>query len=206
MHPHRLKHDAVVLVHGLAANRLIMAPLARALTRGLGKILNWGYSSLWSPIERHGRSLAAQLRQLDESHGGRIHLVTHSMGGIIARIALAEYRPHRLGRLVMVAPPNRGSHVAARLAPWLGRICPPLVQLTDCKDSFVCCLPPPEVPELGVIAAATDYLVHESSTRLGCETDYIVLPGLHSSLLFQPETAEQVQHFLEHGRFRRSAA
>jgi triacylglycerol lipase len=206
MHANRLEHDAVILVHGLAANRLIMAPLARALAAGLGKILNWGYSSLWSPLEQHGRNLAAQLRQLDQSHGGRIHLVTHSMGGIIARLALAEYRPERLGRLVMVAPPNRGSHVAARLAPWLGRICPPLVQLADCEGSFVCKLPPPEVPELGVIAAATDYLVRESSTRLGCETDYIVLPGLHSSLLFQPETAEQVRHFLEHGQFRHKAA
>ena len=205
MQGHQLQHDVVILVHGLAANRVIMAPMARALRAGLGKILNWGYSSLWSPIERHGRSLATILRQLDEAHPGRIHLVTHSMGGIIARVALREFRPQRLGRMVMVTPPNRGSRVASRLAPWLGRICPPLVQLAACEDSFVCRLPLPEVPELGVIAAAGDYLVHEESTRLGCETDHIILPGLHSSLLFQRETADQVRHFLEHGRFRREA-
>jgi pimeloyl-ACP methyl ester carboxylesterase len=203
---HRLKHDAVVLVHGLAASRVIMVPLARALTAGLGKILNWGYSSLWSPIERHGRSLAAILLELDESHQGRIHLVTHSMVGIIARVALGEFRPQRLGRMVMVTPPNRGSHVASRLAPWLGRICPPLVQLADSESSFVCSLPMPEIPELGVIAASGDFLVRAESTRLGCETDHITLPGLHSSLLFQPETARQVQHFLEHGQFRHKVA
>ncbi len=206
MNAQHLQHDAAVLVHGLAATSLIMAPLARTLTAGFGKILNWGYSSLWSPIERHGRSLAAILRHLDETHPGRIHLVTHSMGGIIARVALSEYRPQRLGRMVMVAPPNRGSHVASRLAPWLGRICPPLVQLADRTDSFVCSLPLPQVPELGVIAAANDFLVLEPSTRLGCETDHITLPGLHSSLLFQRETAEQVRHFLEHGRFLHKAA
>lgn len=205
MHGQGLQHDVVILVHGLAANRVIMAPLARALKAGLGKILNWGYSSLWSPIERHGKSLAGILRQLDETHHGRIHLVTHSMGGIIARVALGEFHPQRLGRMVMVTPPNRGSRVASRLAPWLGRICPPLVQLAACENSFVCSLPPPEVPELGVIAAAGDYLVHEESTRLGCEKDHIILPGLHSSLLFQRETADQVRHFLEHGRFRREA-
>jgi pimeloyl-ACP methyl ester carboxylesterase len=207
MTPCQLKHDVLVLVHGLAASRIIMRPLARALTAGLGKILNWGYSSLWSPLERHGKNLAELFKQLDESGDtGQIHLVTHSMGGIIVRLALGEYRPQRLGRLVMVAPPNRGSHVASRLAPWLGRICPPLEQLADCDGSLVCRLPPPPVQELGVIAAATDFLVHETSTRLGCEADHITLPGLHSSLLFQRETAEQVQHFLEHGRFRRAAA
>jgi len=196
--------DAVVLVHGLAANRLIMAPLARALGQFYGQVVNWGYSSLWSPLECHSQRLAALLKGLEDKVE-RVHLVTHSMGGIITRLALTEFQPRRLGRLVMVAPPNRGSHVASRLAPWLGRICPPLVQLTDAADSLVCRLPLPQVPELGVIAAATDFLVREPSTRLGCETDHITLPGLHSSLLWRRETAEQVQHFLEHGRFRRAA-
>ena len=196
--------DAVVLVHGLAANSLVMAPLARTLGGFYGQVVNWGYSSLWSPIERHGQRLAALLKGLEE-RVERVHLVTHSMGGIIARLALAEFQPQRLGRFVMVAPPNRGSHVASQLAPWLGRICPPLVQLADCADSLVCRLPLPQVQELGVIAAATDFLVREPSTRLGCETDHITLPGLHSSLLWRRETAEQVQHFLEHGRFRRAA-
>jgi pimeloyl-ACP methyl ester carboxylesterase len=196
--------DAVVLVHGLAANSLVMAPLARALSRCYGQVVNWGYSSLWSPIECHGQRLAALLKGLDEQVE-RVHLVTHSMGGIIARLALAEFQPQRLGRFVMVTPPNRGSHVASRLAPWLGRICPPLVQLAECSDSLVCRLPLPQVQELGVIAAATDFLVREPNTRLGCETDHITLPGLHSSLLWRRETAEQVQHFLEHGRFRRAA-
>ncbi len=46
--------DAVILVHGLAANQLVMAPLARALGGAYSQVVNWGYSSLWSPIERHG--------------------------------------------------------------------------------------------------------------------------------------------------------
>jgi pimeloyl-ACP methyl ester carboxylesterase len=196
--------DAVILVHGLAANQLVMAPLARALGSFYGQVVNWGYSSLWSPIEGHAQRLAALIKGLEE-RAERVHVVAHSMGGIITRLALAEFQPRRLGRLVMVAPPNRGSHVATWLAPWLGRICPPLVQLADSQDSLVCRLPLPQVSELGVIAAATDFLVREPSTRLGCETDHITLPGLHSSLLWRRETAEQVQHFLEHGRFRRAA-
>jgi pimeloyl-ACP methyl ester carboxylesterase len=200
------ERHVVVLVHGLLATTVVMRSLAHSLSGVFSGVVNWGYQSLWSPIERHGRQLADVLRRLDEEDAhDQIHLVTHSMGGIIGRIALAEYTPLRFGRFVMIAPPNRGSHVAARLAPYLGRICPPLVQLTDGSESFVCSLPPPAVAELGIIAAEGDFLVLEPNTRLGCESDHIVLPGLHSSLLWRRETAEQVRHFLEHGRFKRES-
>jgi triacylglycerol lipase len=196
--------EVVVLVHGLLATTVVMRSLARSLSGVFAGVVNWGYQSLWSPIERHGRQLAEVLRRLDHDDAhDRIHLVTHSMGGIIGRIALDEYMPGRFGRFVMIAPPNRGSHIAARLAPFFGRICPPLLQLTDHNASFVCSLPPPSVTELGIIAAETDFLVLEPNTRLGCERDHIVLPGLHSSLLWRRETAEQVRHFLEHGSFKR---
>jgi len=197
--------EVVVLVHGLAAKRLVMAILRSSLARSYGEVVNWGYPSLWSPIQRHGRELAKLLRRLDEGHGERIHLVTHSMGGIVARVALAEYQPSRLGRFVMIAPPNRGSHVASRFAPLLGRICPPIRQLADHEASFVRSLPLPQKLELGVIAARTDWMVPEASTHLGCERDHIVVPGLHSSLLWRRETAAQVRHFLEHGVFCRGA-
>jgi pimeloyl-ACP methyl ester carboxylesterase len=202
MKPH-VPGDVVVLIHGLAAQRFVMAALGRAVRKICGGIVNWGYRSLWSPIERHGRELAGVLRRLDERASGRIHLVTHSMGGIIARLALAEFAPRRLGRFVMIAPPNRGSHVATQLAPYLGFICPPLNQLACHESSFVCSLPPPEVTELGIIAAGSDLLVPEHSTHLDCEYDHIVIRGLHTSILWRPETAEQVRHFLEHGRFQR---
>ena len=197
--------DAVVLVHGLMANSLIMKPLATAFTNEFAPVVNWGYESLWSPIERHGNELARQLEKLDREITGRIHLVTHSMGGIIGRLALREYRPQRLGRFVMITPPNRGSHVASWLAPYFGRFFPPIQQLSDCEASFVCSLDPPQGTELGVIAAESDFLVSESSTRLGCEADHITLPGLHSSLLVRKETAEQIKHFILHGRFKRDA-
>jgi pimeloyl-ACP methyl ester carboxylesterase len=203
-HPHSIRQDVVVLVHGLLATSLVMRSLAKSFTGVFAGVVNWGYKSLWSPVERHGRQLADLLRQLDRDNGHeRIHLVGHSMGSIIGRVALAEYMPERFGRFVMIAPPNRGSHVAARLAPYLGRICPPLQQLADHSASFVCSLPPPAVSELGIIAAESDLLVLEPNTRLGCEADHIVLPGMHSSLLWKQETAEQVRHFLENGRFKR---
>jgi hypothetical protein len=60
------------------------------------------------------------------------------------------------------------------------------------------------VPELGIIAAELDFMVPQENTRLGCECDHIVLPGLHSMVVLHRETAEQVRHFIETGRFRRN--
>jgi len=196
--------DTVVMVHGLAARPIVLFPLARTLKSSFGQIINWGYPSLWSRIETHGKRFAELLQQMDEAgDNGRIHLVGHSMGGIIARLALADYLPRRLGRFVMIAPPNRGSRYARHLAPHLGRLSPPIAQLTDEHGSFVCSLPPPSGPEIGIIAAKSDFMVSLQNTRLGCEADHIVLPGLHSSVLWRRETAEQVRHFIEHGCFSR---
>lgn len=198
--------SAVVLVHGLAAHWLIMAPMARRLRPNFARVLNWGYRSIWSPIEVHAARLAATLRQLDGDDSlGRVNLVTHSMGGIVTRLALERFRPGKLGRLVMIAPPNSGSRVARTLAPWLGRICPPLCQLTDHDESFVCRMELPSQVEIGVIAARGDYIVRETSTHLPCEADHLVLPGLHSSILLRRETAEQVQRFLTSGAFEKTS-
>jgi len=180
-----------------------MSPLAWRLQGQFGRIINWSYPSLWSEIQRHGLRMADQLKQLDEDPSiEQIHLVTHSMGGIVARLALAERVPKKMGRMVMLAPPNTGSHAARWLAPALGRICPPLVQLSDEQQSFVASLAAPSAVEIGIIAARHDILVAEPRTHLPSEKDHIVLPGMHSSLAWRRETAEQAAAFLTSGKFR----
>src|SRR5262245_47727968 len=197
--------DTVVIVHGLGAHPLIMVPLARWLRETFSQVVNWGYPSLFSPIERHGEKLAGLLRDLDvKKQDGRIHLVTHSMGGVIGRFALQTYLPKRIGRLVMLSPPNRGSRLARHVAPYLGRFFRPITQLTDDSQSLVCSLPAPAVADVGIIAARFDFLVQEPSTHLDCERDHIVLPGFHSTYIWRRETADQVRYFLEHGRFQRA--
>ena len=89
---------ALILIHGLGAHWLVMSPLARRLQKQFGRVINWSYSSLWSRIEHHGQRISEQLQQLDDDPNvERIHLITHSMGGIVARWRSPAAFPRRWG-------------------------------------------------------------------------------------------------------------
>ncbi len=202
-----LRREVVVLVHGLGAHRLMMKPLARRLTRGGFQTRNWGYPSTRRVIQDHARNLTKVLEQLEGSPTvGRFHLVTHSMGGIVARQAMTNCELSKLGRLVMLGPPNGGSRVAAKLACFVGRLCPPLLQLSDSDDSFVNQLPAPEGVQLGVIAAQFDRVVRLEATHLPNETDHTVVPAGHGPMIFRRDVAELAANFLKFGRFEIAAA
>lgn len=198
------RRELVVLIHGLAANRAMLKPLEGHVRQGGFETLNWGYRSITGDIRRLGNSLADQLRELDEDDCfERIHLVTHSMGSIIARAALVQQRLPRLGRIVMLGPPHRGSHIAAKFARTLGWFCKPLTQLSDAPNSLVNSLPEPEGYEIGIVAASHDRVVRIESTWLKSQKDHIVVGTGHTSMLFRPDVAELVSSFLREGRFVR---
>lgn len=51
----------------------------------------------------------ALLRSIAKSGARKVHIVAHSMGGLVARIALAHDRERRIHRLVQLGAPNHGS-------------------------------------------------------------------------------------------------
>lgn len=197
--------EMVVLVHGLAASRYMLRPLERQLQRSGYETLNWAYPSIRGEIAALSETFARRLQRLSEDSAiRRFHLVTHSMGSIIARAAIANAKFERLGRIVMLGPPHRGSRVAANLSKLLGWLCRPLAQLSDDPDSFVNNLPEPVGYEIGIIAAARDRVVHIESTRLSHQADHIVVDSGHTSMLFREDVSHLVESFLGHGTFRSS--
>ncbi|MDG2384705.1 MAG: hypothetical protein P8N76_23760 [Pirellulaceae bacterium] len=200
-------NESIFLLHGLAAPRLVMSRLTTYLNHRGYLARNWGYASLRSSIQLHATALRRDLIELDrDPRVESIHLVTHSMGSIIARCALLDGTPDKLSRIVMLGPPNHGSHVARALSRPLGWFCPPLRELSDVSDSFVNRLNEPTGLEIGVIAAAEDLVVPRDSTHLQCQREHIVLPGHHGVLPWRRDTAECVHRFLETGTFTTSPA
>jgi pimeloyl-ACP methyl ester carboxylesterase len=196
----------VVLLHGLGPGKLIMQPLARRLTCAGYRTVNWSYPSFRHTISEHARQLHPLLVSLDADPAVRkIHLVTYSMGSIIARCALALGRPARLGRMVMIAPPNRGSRWAALVGPCLRRCIRIVDELAARPGSFVTSLPHPEQLDFGVIAARYDLLVGCTNTHLLGQRDHIVLPGLHSTIVLQRRAADAALQFLATGQFTSGA-
>jgi hypothetical protein len=128
------------------------------------------------------------------------------MGGIIARAALERFRPQKLGRFVMLAPPNRGSFVANAAVGVLGGLFKPVAELTTGPESLVNSLGMPTGIDIGVIAASRDALVSPESTRPDVPHDHVTLPCLHSSLLFRRDAADLVAAFLATGEFPAPAA
>jgi pimeloyl-ACP methyl ester carboxylesterase len=109
----------ILLVHGLVDNRSIFTLLRRTLRRrGFGRVITLNYS----PRTQDIRSVAAQLAALvektcEETGYERVHVVGHSLGGVIAR-----YYVQRLGgdarvhTLCTLGSPHAGTY-AAKLWP-----------------------------------------------------------------------------------------
>jgi pimeloyl-ACP methyl ester carboxylesterase len=196
----------VSLVHGYLANTAMLALLGHRLQRRGFHPRAWGYWNIACSLLVHADRFAQELARLDANPGiDEIHLVGHSMGCIIGRAALDRYRPRKLGRFVMLAPPNHGSFVATAAAPTFGRLLRPVAELSTAADSLVNRLPTPRGVDIGVIAAEYDALVTQESTHPDVPHAYVALPTWHTGLLFRRETADLAAAFLTTGRFPAAA-
>lgn len=198
-----------------------MRPLERRLLGEGYRVHNLGYPSLRAEPRALVEHVAGSVARLCEGTR-RLHFVTHSLGGILTRALLAESRPESLGRVVMLAPPNRGSEYVDHLGRWplfeplLG---PTATHLGTAPGSLPNRLPPPDF-ELGVIAGTGslnpfsravlegphDGTVRVDSTRLDGMRDFIALPVSHTFIMRSREVARQVLCFLRDGRFDHAAA
>ncbi len=102
----------IILVHGIVDNRSIFTLLRRALRRrGFGQVIALNYSPLTADLRQVSRRLGALVEAVcDETGYERVHVVGHSMGGLVAR-----YYVQRLGgdvrvhTLVTLGTPHRGT-------------------------------------------------------------------------------------------------
>jgi len=103
----------VVLVHGLGGNRGLWLPF-RAYFRLLGRRRVYAFGYEGGTIEGHADSLVAFVEEVKSATGEpQVDLVAHSLGGIIARLAIQRHGLSDSVRvLVTLATPHQGTHAA----------------------------------------------------------------------------------------------
>lgn len=110
----------ILLVHGIADNRSIFTMLRRGLRhRGFGTIASFNYSSLTGDLRTVADRLGAAVERLCEQTGyERVHVVGHSMGGIVARYYVQCLGgDDRVHTLVTLGSPHSGT-APARFLPY----------------------------------------------------------------------------------------
>lgn len=192
--------ELVVLVHGMGRSPLSMLALEHDLEGAGYRVMNWGYSSTCCSIAELGTRLQSDLER-GRGDAPRVHFVGHSLGNLVIRWALTRQTPPKsVGRVVMLAPPNQGSHTADRYSRWFGNVLAPLPELTTDPASTARTLPVPAGVAIGVIAGAADGKVTVAETQLDGARQ-ITVPGTHTFLMLQPAVLGLVRSFLKDGTF-----
>jgi len=213
----------VMLLHGLGRTSMSMATMAHALeTRGY-RVTNLAYPSTDAPIETLTRDyLAPAVQRCRESGCGRLHMVSHSLGGILIRQYLQDHTLPPGSRIVMLSPPNQGSELADHLRSfrfyhWITG--PAGQQLGTRSDSVPRQLGPVNAP-VGVITGRTswnplysylipgpdDGKVAVDNARLEGMADFLVVPASHTFIMDDDAVIAQTVHFLQVGRFNQDGA
>lgn len=212
--------ECVILLHGLGRTALSMVPMALALQDAGYVTANINYPSRESPVETlAAEALPRGFAQCHELGSTKVHIVTHSMGGLLTRQYLEQNEAATLSRVVMMGPPNQGSAVADRLmdeAFYRSVNGPAGQQLGTGPDGIAAKLGPVRFP-LGVLAGnqrttvdkylsegidePTDGKVTVEEARVEGMADFRVLEANHTFILADPEAIREVVNFLREGRF-----
>jgi hypothetical protein len=178
---------------------------------------NLDYPSTRQTPEELLKSIAAAVERCCAGESGRTHFVGHSLGAILIRALLAEDPPPTLGRVVLLAPPNRGSEIVdtfGEYAIFEAILGPTAVELGTDEGSLPNNLPAPDY-ELGIIAGNQslspigsvllpgddDGTVRIEATRVEGARDFLVVEATHTFIMSEPEVIRQVVHFLKVGMF-----
>ena len=204
----------VVYIHGLWLNGWESLLLRRRLSRELNcEALSFNYSSIGVNLRGNIQALEMFLSRL---RADTLHLVGHSMGGLMI-LELFERGPvPPPGRIVLLGAPVRGSLAARNLAhlPFGRRVLGLTaheVLLMQRERSW------PGARDLGVIAgnlpvgfgrfmgpfgASSDGTVLVEETHLEGAKESLILRTTHSGMVYSPLVARQVAFFLRDGRFQ----
>lgn len=186
--------EQVVLLHGLGRTAFSMVVLEQRLQAVGYRVHNIEYASITGDFDSAVRDVLKQMEAAVRG-GTRVHFVGHSLGGLVIRALLEKRRPMLMGRVVMLGTPNGGSPIIDALREhdltWM---------VGKSAERIGTKFPRPDY-EVGVVAGEHDPLVPIESARFDGMSDFLLVPTEHVWMRYDADTADQVVHFLQHGKF-----
>ena len=177
--------DVVVLVHGFMASAGVFRPMRARLERDAHARVATFTHAPGAGVKRIARQLSDLVARIPQ--GTRIHIVGHSLGGVVARWFVQELRGHaRVVQTISLASPFGGVEVVplfvgADLQP-ASKV---LERVRERAHAF-------DVPHTSIIAGDDRTVLGRKSATFP-HGDAIVLEGRgHNSLLFDDEVAHIV--------------
>jgi pimeloyl-ACP methyl ester carboxylesterase len=201
----------VVLVHGLYLAGWVLALLAWRLRRRGFDTRLFSYRSVRDGFQHNSARLAEFLHAIDAP---KVHVVAHSLGGLLALSVLAVEPTLRRGRLVLLGTPSQGSRVAGELmkSTFGTRIIGKCMPDANFHAPFLA----PRGVETGVIAGTRAFGFGRLVTKLAVPNDGTVTVAetsvrgaaattrvrvTHTALIFASSVADLAATFLRSGEF-----
>lgn len=209
--------EVVVLVHGLGRTERSMVRLADSLQQAGYATCNQEYPSRKQTVPQLSSYVANAVEHVNRQGYETVHLVTHSMGGILARYWLQRADLPGGGRIVMLSPPNHGSEIIDALGDqaWFQWVMgPAALELNTGEDSLVNSIEPIDVP-VGVITGTRssdpwfnvvfkgdhDGKVSVDSARLSEADGFRLAQAGHTFIMNDDQVRFWVAFFLTNGFF-----
>ena len=204
----------IVLVHGLWNRGWSMSAMAKRLRARGHDVLVFSYPTRNDCLDGHANDLHAFLA---ENKSDQLHLVGHSMGGLVILNLLNRFDDLPPGRVVLMGTPVKGASIVKRLEKLPGQ----KFIFGKSRDNLLQGFRhAPLEHETGMIRGTralglgriagrrdepNDGSITVSETELEGVKDSVELEVAHSEMLVSAEVVEQIEQFLQHGEFRKGA-
>lgn len=203
----------VLLIHGILMNPLEMRYLGKQLEQSGFNVHYVFYQSVLKTSAQNAQAIHKKIQKLNLPD---LHIVAHSLGGIITMHLFDQFKDIPKGRVVMLGSPVNGSWIAQKVQGWpvvsplLARSMPSALSGENIpawdKNRQWGMIAGTKNSGLGVFAGGLpdegDGTVMIEETKHPKQLEHVTVHTSHTGLLFSKKAANLTAKFLKNGSFQ----